>query len=70
MFTKQNDSDYLLKVAAGSVGGASAIKYGSILFPDLTKPNIIQGLLMVSLPMVVAVLILFKESFLVSQDDD
>jgi hypothetical protein len=43
IFTEQNDSDYLLKVAAGSVGGASAIKYGSIIFPDLTRPNIINS---------------------------
>ncbi|XP_078156853.1 homoserine O-acetyltransferase [Carex rostrata] len=66
----RNDSEYLWKVAAGSVGGASAIKYGSILLPDITRPNLIQGLLMVSLPVAVAVLILLKESLLGSQDED
>ncbi|KAJ4754393.1 homoserine O-acetyltransferase [Rhynchospora pubera] len=66
----RNDSGYLWKLAAGSVGGASAIKYGSILLPDITRPNIIQGLLMVSLPVAVAVLILLKESFSGNQDED
>lgn len=62
VWVKQDDVDYLWKLAAGSVGGGAAIKYGSVLFPDLTKPNILEALLMISLPVVVAVLILIKES--------
>uniref|UniRef100_A0A0E0K6G9 Uncharacterized protein n=1 Tax=Oryza punctata TaxID=4537 RepID=A0A0E0K6G9_ORYPU len=38
----------------------TAIKYGSILLPDITRPNIVVALLMVSIPVVVAVLLLFK----------
>jgi hypothetical protein len=50
----------------GSVGGAAAIKYGSILLPDITRPNIVVALLMVSIPVAVAVLLLLKVS---SRDD-
>jgi hypothetical protein len=38
------------------------VKYGSVLLPDITRPNIVQALLMVSLPMVAAVLILLNLS--------
>ncbi|KQK01218.1 uncharacterized protein LOC100832056 [Brachypodium distachyon] len=60
--TPQDDSSYLWKLGLGSVGGAAAIKYGSVLLPDITRPNIVQALLMVSLPVVAAVLILLKLS--------
>ncbi|XP_062220624.1 uncharacterized protein LOC133920024 [Phragmites australis] len=56
------DSSYLWTLLLGSVGGAAAIKYGSILLPDITRPNIVQALLMVSLPVVAAVLLLLKAS--------
>jgi hypothetical protein len=46
----------------GSLGGAAVIKYGSILLPDITRPNIVVALLMVSLPVVAAVLVLLKAS--------
>ncbi|GJM87267.1 hypothetical protein PR202_ga03205 [Eleusine coracana subsp. coracana] len=58
----QDDSSYLLTLLLGSVGGAAAIKYGSILLPDITRPNIVQALLMVSLPVVAAVLLLLNAS--------
>ncbi|GAB4842097.1 hypothetical protein Ancab_012057 [Ancistrocladus abbreviatus] len=58
----EEDSNYLWKLAIGSLIGAAVIKYGSILFPDITKPNIVQALLMISAPVVVAVLLLLKES--------
>jgi hypothetical protein len=38
------------------------VKYGSVLLPDITRPNIVQALLMVSLPMLAAVLVLLKLS--------
>ena len=65
-FVNQDDSSYLGTLGLGSVGGAAVIKYGSILLPDITRPNIVLALLMVSLPVVAAVLILFKAS---SSDD-
>ncbi|KAG1327929.1 hypothetical protein COCNU_01G018630 [Cocos nucifera] len=65
-----DDFGYLWKLAAGSVGSGAAIKYGSILFPEITRPNILQALLMVSLPVLVAVLILIKESRTESQRED
>ena len=46
----------------GSLGGAAVIKYGSILLPDITRPNIAVALLLVSLPVVAAVLVLLKAS--------
>uniref|UniRef100_A0A0A9F1M6 Uncharacterized protein n=1 Tax=Arundo donax TaxID=35708 RepID=A0A0A9F1M6_ARUDO len=58
----KDDSRYLWTLVLGSVGGAAAIKYGSILLPDITRPNIVQALLMVSLPVVAAVLLLLKAS--------
>ncbi|XP_062221650.1 uncharacterized protein LOC133920989 [Phragmites australis] len=58
----KDDSSYLWTLVLGSVGGAAAIKYGSILLPDITRPNIVQALLMVSLPVVAAVLLLLRAS--------
>ncbi|CAL4967505.1 unnamed protein product [Urochloa decumbens] len=58
----KDDSGYLWTLGLGSVGGAAVIKYGSILLPDITRPNIVLALLMVSLPVVAAVLILLKAS--------
>ncbi|KAL6635305.1 hypothetical protein ACP70R_027976 [Stipagrostis hirtigluma subsp. patula] len=58
----KDDSRYLWTLGLGSVGGAAVIKYGSILLPDITRPNIVQALLMVSLPVVAAVLILLRAS--------
>ncbi|KAJ6808159.1 uncharacterized protein M6B38_168180 [Iris pallida] len=69
-FPSPDDTNYLLKLVAGSVGGGAVIKYGSILFPDITRPNMLQALLMVSLPVVVAVLILIKESRTENQSKD
>ncbi|KAL6911658.1 hypothetical protein ACP4OV_000463 [Aristida adscensionis] len=62
----KDDSSYLLKLSLGSVGGAAAIKYGSILLPDITRPNIVQALLIVSLPVAASVFLLLKAS---SADD-
>ncbi|KAL5212883.1 hypothetical protein ABZP36_023730 [Zizania latifolia] len=58
----EDDSSYLWKLGLGSVGGAAAIKYGSILLPDITRPNIVQALVMVFVPVAVAALLLFRES--------
>ncbi|XP_066322960.1 uncharacterized protein [Miscanthus floridulus] len=58
----KGDSGYLWTLVLGSLGGAAVIKYGSILLPDITRPNIAVALLMVSLPVVAAVLVLLKAS--------
>ncbi|KAK1416768.1 hypothetical protein QVD17_25884 [Tagetes erecta] len=62
-FTSQDDDvNFLLKLGAGSFAGAAAIKYGSIILPEITRPNIIQALVMISTPVIVSVLILIKQS--------
>ncbi|KAF9685095.1 hypothetical protein SADUNF_Sadunf03G0018700 [Salix dunnii] len=58
----QEDWKYVLKLGAGSFAGAAAIKYGSIFFPEITRPNILQALVMISTPVVVAIVILIKKS--------
>ncbi|KAJ4957604.1 hypothetical protein NE237_024715 [Protea cynaroides] len=66
-FISPKDLNYLWKLGAGSVGGAAVIKYGSILFPQTTRPNILQALIMISLPMIVAVLLLTRQSHIEEQ---
>ncbi|GLT75013.1 hypothetical protein SLA2020_467700 [Shorea laevis] len=61
-FISQEDLKYLGKLGAGSVIGAAVIKYGSIIFPEITRPNILQGLIMVSTPVVIAVFLLISKS--------
>lgn len=58
----QEDSNFLVKLGAGSVAGGAAIKYGSVIFPEITRPNISLALFMISAPMIVAVVLLFLQS--------
>lgn len=58
----QGDLGYLWKLLAGSILGAVLVKYGSILVPEITRPNITQALLMICLPVVVSVLLLINAS--------
>ncbi|XP_031385559.1 uncharacterized protein LOC116199373 isoform X2 [Punica granatum] len=58
----KEDLSYLGKLGAGSVAGAAAIKYGSIIFPDITRPNILQALIMISTPVIVSVFLLIKQT--------
>ncbi|KAJ6348336.1 hypothetical protein OIU76_004746 [Salix suchowensis] len=58
----QEDWKYILKLGAGSFAGAAVIKYGSIFFPEITRPNILQALVMISTPVAVAIVILIKKS--------
>ncbi|KAE8719451.1 hypothetical protein F3Y22_tig00109957pilonHSYRG00082 [Hibiscus syriacus] len=58
----QEDVSYIWKLGGGSVVGAAIIKYGSILFPEITRPNITQALVMILTPVIIAVLLLIKES--------
>ena len=62
MLSLQEDLKYLVKLGGGSVVGAAVIKYGSIIAPEITRPNIVQALVMVSAPVVVAVWILLNQS--------
>ncbi|EPS72745.1 hypothetical protein M569_02013, partial [Genlisea aurea] len=52
------DLEYLAKLAAGSIAGAAAIKYGSIIFPQITRPNFALALSIVSLPVILSVSLL------------
>jgi len=47
---------------AGSFAGGGAIKYGSALFPEITTPNLVLALIIILTPVLVAVLLLIKES--------
>ncbi|KAF5787133.1 hypothetical protein HanRHA438_Chr10g0461941 [Helianthus annuus] len=57
-----DDVSFLLKLGGGSFAGAAAIKYGSILVPEITRPNITQALVMISTPVILALLLLIKQS--------
>ncbi|KAG5523295.1 hypothetical protein RHGRI_035193 [Rhododendron griersonianum] len=61
-FTSQEDLNYLWKLGAGSIAGAAAIKYGSALFPDITRPNLLEAMIIISSPVIVAVLLLIWQS--------
>lgn len=58
----QEDLNYLWKSGVGSVVGAAVIKYGSIVFPEITRPNLLQALIMVSTPVIVATFLLINKS--------
>ncbi|KAF9625674.1 hypothetical protein IFM89_025459 [Coptis chinensis] len=61
-FSSPEDLRYLWKLGAGSVVGAVVIKYGSILFPAITRPNIVWALVLISTPVLVSAVILTKHS--------
>ncbi|KAH0904493.1 hypothetical protein HID58_043996 [Brassica napus] len=58
----QEDLSYLLKLGAGSVAGAAIIKYGSVLLPEITTPNLTQALFIIFAPVVISVILLFRSS--------
>lgn len=61
-FNSQNDLEYLGKLLAGSIVGGAVIKYGSIVFPEITRPNILLALIMIFTPVIIATLLLIKQS--------
>ncbi|XP_058195860.1 uncharacterized protein LOC131312121 [Rhododendron vialii] len=61
-FTSQEDLNYLWKLGAGSIAGAAAVKYGSALFPEITRPNLLEAMIIISSPVIVAVLLLIRQS--------
>ncbi|CAH8354926.1 unnamed protein product [Eruca vesicaria subsp. sativa] len=58
----QEDLSYLLKIGGGSVLGAAIIKYGSVLFPEITTPNLTQALFIIFAPVVISVILLIRSS--------
>ncbi|XP_021895951.1 uncharacterized protein LOC110813217 isoform X1 [Carica papaya] len=58
----QEDLKFVLKVGGGSIVGAAVIKYGSIFFPEIARPNIFLALFLVSAPVIVALVILTAQS--------
>lgn len=58
----QEDLKYLVVLGGGSVAGAAVIKYGSIIFPEITSPNLGEALFMIFAPTIVAVILLIKQS--------
>ncbi|KAF4372324.1 hypothetical protein F8388_026997 [Cannabis sativa] len=60
--SKVQDLAYLGKLATGSIVGAGVIKYGSIVFPEITKPNLTQALFIILSPVIIAVLLLINQS--------
>ncbi|MED6171506.1 hypothetical protein PIB30_041260 [Stylosanthes scabra] len=58
----QEDLWYVGKLVAGSVAGGAVIKYGSALFPEITTPNIVLALIIITAPVLLAVFLLIKES--------
>ncbi|XP_061351292.1 uncharacterized protein LOC133296343 [Gastrolobium bilobum] len=60
--SSQEDLAYVAKLVVGSFAGAAAIKYGSAIFPEITTPNLVLALVFILTPVLVAVLLLIKES--------
>ncbi|XP_010250192.1 PREDICTED: uncharacterized protein LOC104592495 [Nelumbo nucifera] len=56
------DLSYLWKLGAGSLGSAAVIKYGSILFPEITRPSLLQALIMITTPVIIAIFLLVRQS--------
>uniref|UniRef100_A0A7N0VL27 Uncharacterized protein n=1 Tax=Kalanchoe fedtschenkoi TaxID=63787 RepID=A0A7N0VL27_KALFE len=56
-----DDIRYVLKLGGGSVAGAAVIKYGSVLAPQITKPNLPEALFIIITPVVAAALILIAK---------
>ena len=53
---------YLVQLGGASVAGAAAIKYGSIIFPEITQPNLAQALFIIFAPVTVALVLLARQS--------
>ncbi|CAJ2661390.1 uncharacterized protein LOC123899792 [Trifolium pratense] len=60
--SQKEDSVYVSKLVVGSFAGAAAIKYGSAIFPEITTPNLVLALVIISTPVLVAVLLLINQS--------
>ncbi|GAQ87264.1 hypothetical protein KFL_003420030 [Klebsormidium nitens] len=56
------DVQYLLKLFASCTVGAIVVKYGSILLPGLTTPNLVQAVFMIFAPCLVVAMLLQIQS--------
>ncbi|XP_062089887.1 uncharacterized protein LOC133796408 [Humulus lupulus] len=61
-FASKEDLAYLGRLATGSIVGAGVIKYGSVVFPDITRPNLTEALFIILSPVIIAVLLLINQS--------
>lgn len=59
---EEEDARYVLKLGVGSVVGAGVIKYGSVIVPQVTKPNLPEALFIIATPVIAAALILLLVS--------
>ncbi|KAL2635058.1 hypothetical protein R1flu_006537 [Riccia fluitans] len=53
-----NDLQYLGKFFAACTAGAALVKYGSVIVPSITQPNLLQALIMISTPVLVSIVVL------------
>ncbi|KAK7261945.1 hypothetical protein RIF29_28269 [Crotalaria pallida] len=60
--SQEEDLWYVAKLGAGSFVGAAVIKYGSALFPQITTPNLVLALTIISTPVLVAIILLINQS--------
>eukprot|EP00252_Welwitschia_mirabilis_P016308 TRINITY_DN35986_c0_g1_i1.p1 TRINITY_DN35986_c0_g1~~TRINITY_DN35986_c0_g1_i1.p1 ORF type:complete len:117 (-),score=12.58 TRINITY_DN35986_c0_g1_i1:274-624(-) len=58
------DVSYVAKLTAGSIVSGALIKYGSLLLPDITKPNFTEALFIIGIPVMVSVFLLLKASIM------
>ncbi|WCJ40527.1 hypothetical protein M5689_021441 [Euphorbia peplus] len=58
----QEDVMYLCKLGIGSVAAAAFIKYGCVFFPQITTPNLLFALLLISTPVFLSTFILINKS--------
>lgn len=56
------DVGYIIKLSVGSFAGAIAIKYGSVLLPGITRPDLLEALLMIGVPTMISVIMLMAVS--------
>ncbi|XP_010535147.1 PREDICTED: uncharacterized protein LOC104810513 [Tarenaya hassleriana] len=59
----QEDLNYLWKLGAGSMAAAAAIKYGSVLLPEITRPNLALALFIIIAPVVISAFLLTRASY-------
>ncbi|CAI8611727.1 unnamed protein product [Vicia faba] len=60
--SSQEDLVYVAKLVVGSFAGAGVIKYGSGVFPQITTPNLVLALVIISTPVILSVLLLINQS--------
>lgn len=54
----QGELRYFGKLSAGCVAGAILVKYGSLIVPEITRPNLDQALLMICTPVIASIVLL------------